>query len=76
MTYDQAARYMGVSPHTVGTYIKRIHKKIGNGNTASVAMRAIELGELLMPEGKFGTEAAHEGGASDRDSRSARSPDK
>lgn len=46
MTYDQTARYMGVSSHTVGTYIKRIHKKIGSGNTASMAMKAIELGEL------------------------------
>lgn len=46
MTYDQAARHMGVSPHTVGTYIKRIHKKIGNGNNAYMAIKAVELGQL------------------------------
>jgi DNA-binding NarL/FixJ family response regulator len=47
MTYSQTARHMGVSPHTVGTYIKRIHKKFGAGNKTSIAVRAMELGELL-----------------------------
>jgi DNA-binding NarL/FixJ family response regulator len=37
MTHHQAATALGISPHTVDTYVKRIRAKLGLGNKAELA---------------------------------------
>ncbi|AWT45464.1 MULTISPECIES: response regulator transcription factor [Streptomyces] len=43
-TYLQTARAMGVSPHTVDTYLRRIRAKLGLAGTAELTRVAIALG--------------------------------
>ncbi|MBN0047398.1 helix-turn-helix transcriptional regulator [Streptomyces actuosus] len=43
-TYLQTARAMGVSPHTVDTYLRRIRAKLDLGSTAELTRVAISLG--------------------------------
>lgn len=40
LTRNQAARRIGISPHTVDTYLKRIRAKLGLGNKAELARAA------------------------------------
>lgn len=46
-THDQAARRLGISPHTVDTYVKRIRAKLAVGNKAELT-RAAVLGKYLQ----------------------------
>lgn len=39
-TRDQAARRIGISPHTVDTYLKRVRAKLGCGNKAELTRLA------------------------------------
>jgi DNA-binding NarL/FixJ family response regulator len=50
LTHRQIARNMGLTEHTVSTYIKRIRTKLGVGNKADLTRVAVELG-LLPPRG-------------------------
>jgi DNA-binding CsgD family transcriptional regulator len=43
-THDQTARRLGISPHTVDTYVKRIRGKLGIGNKAELARAAFMYG--------------------------------
>ncbi|WP_330341901.1 response regulator transcription factor [Streptomyces sp. NBC_00557] len=43
-TYLQTARHMGVSPHTVDAYLRRIRAKLDIANTAELTRVAIALG--------------------------------
>lgn len=40
-THDQTARRLGISTHTVDTYVKRVRSKLGLGNKAELARAAI-----------------------------------
>ncbi|HWH00130.1 MAG TPA: helix-turn-helix transcriptional regulator [Pilimelia sp.] len=40
-THHQTARKLGISPHTVDTYIKRIRGKLGVGNKAELTRAAV-----------------------------------
>jgi DNA-binding CsgD family transcriptional regulator len=40
-TQDQTARRLGISPHTVDTYVKRVRRKLGIGNKAELARAAL-----------------------------------
>ncbi|MEN3305238.1 MAG: two-component system, NarL family, invasion response regulator UvrY [Micromonosporaceae bacterium] len=46
LTHDQIARRLGISRHTVDTYVKRIRVKLGLGNKAELT-RAAMLGHPL-----------------------------
>jgi DNA-binding NarL/FixJ family response regulator len=46
-THGQAARRLGISPHTVDTYVKRIRAKLEVGNKAELT-RAAMLGRYLQ----------------------------
>jgi DNA-binding NarL/FixJ family response regulator len=46
-THDQVARRLGISPHTVNTYVKRIRAKLAVGNKAELT-RAAVLGNYLQ----------------------------
>ena len=46
-THGQAARRLGISPHTVDTYVKRIRAKLAVGNKAELT-RAAVLGKYLQ----------------------------
>jgi DNA-binding NarL/FixJ family response regulator len=46
-THGQAARRLGISPHTVDTYVKRIRAKLAVGNKAELT-RAAVLGRYLQ----------------------------
>ncbi|SEM40495.1 helix-turn-helix transcriptional regulator [Streptacidiphilus jiangxiensis] len=43
-THDQTARRLGISPHTVNTYVKRVKGKLGVGNKAELARVALVSG--------------------------------
>lgn len=43
-TYAQTARRMGLSPHTVDAYLRRIRAKSGINNAAELMRLAITLG--------------------------------
>ena len=43
-TYLQAARQMGLSKHTVDTYLRRIRAKLNINSTAELTRWAISLG--------------------------------
>lgn len=45
LTHDQVARRLGISRHTVDTYVKRIRFKLGVGNKAELTRAAI-VGQL------------------------------
>ncbi|OKJ67257.1 hypothetical protein AMK29_12265 [Streptomyces sp. CB02261] len=40
-THDQAARRIGISQHTVDTYVKRIRSKLGAHNKAQLVRAAL-----------------------------------
>lgn len=42
-THDQAARRIGISQHTVDTYVKRIRSKLGAGNKAQLVRAALTV---------------------------------
>jgi DNA-binding NarL/FixJ family response regulator len=46
LTHGQIATRLGISPHTVDTYVKRIRAKLGVGNKAELT-RAALLGQLV-----------------------------
>jgi DNA-binding NarL/FixJ family response regulator len=46
-THGQVARRLGISPHTVDTYVKRIRSKLALGNKAELT-RAAVLGRYLQ----------------------------
>jgi DNA-binding NarL/FixJ family response regulator len=46
LTHGQIATRLGISPHTVDTYVKRIRAKVGAGNKAELT-RAALLGRLV-----------------------------
>jgi DNA-binding NarL/FixJ family response regulator len=46
LTHGQIATRLGISPHTVDTYVKRIRSKLGVGNKAELT-RAALLGRLV-----------------------------
>lgn len=48
LTHGQIATRLGISPHTVDTYVKRIRAKLGVGNKAELT-RAALLGQLVTP---------------------------
>jgi DNA-binding NarL/FixJ family response regulator len=52
LTHRQIATRLGISPHTVDTYVKRIRAKLGAGNKAELT-RAALLGRVLahLPAG-------------------------
>ncbi|MDQ8708351.1 helix-turn-helix transcriptional regulator [Streptomyces sp. LHD-70] len=43
-TYQQTARHMGLSPHTIDTYLRRIRTKLHTNTTAQLTRHAITLG--------------------------------
>ncbi|MFG2529162.1 response regulator transcription factor [Streptomyces sp. NPDC048516] len=43
MTHGQVARRIGISPHTVDTYVKRVRSKFGIGNKAELTRVALGL---------------------------------
>lgn len=43
MTHDQVARRVGISRHTVDTYVKRVRSKFGVGNKAELTRIALSL---------------------------------
>lgn len=45
LTHQQIATRLGISPHTVDTYVKRIRSKLGVGNKAELT-RAALIGQL------------------------------
>lgn len=49
LTHGQIATRLGISPHTVDTYVKRIRTKLGVGNKAELT-RAALLGRLVGSE--------------------------
>lgn len=51
LTHGQIATRLGISPHTVDTYVKRIRSKLGVGNKAELT-RAALLGRLAAPTGR------------------------
>jgi DNA-binding NarL/FixJ family response regulator len=48
MTHGQIATRLGISPHTVDTYVKRIRAKLGVGNKAELTRVAL-LSQLTKP---------------------------
>jgi DNA-binding NarL/FixJ family response regulator len=48
LTHGQIATRLGISPHTVDTYVKRIRAKLGVGNKAELTRVAL-LGRLTKP---------------------------
>ncbi len=48
LTHGQIATRLGISPHTVDTYVKRIRSKLGVGNKAELT-RAALLGRFAWP---------------------------
>lgn len=51
LTHGQIATRLGISPHTVDTYVKRIRSKLGVGNKAELT-RAALLGRLVQGPGQ------------------------
>jgi DNA-binding NarL/FixJ family response regulator len=49
LTHGQIATRLGISPHTVDTYVKRIRAKLGVGNKAELT-RAALLGRLVQEQ--------------------------
>ncbi len=47
LTHGQVANRLGISPHTVDTYVKRIRAKLGVGNKAELT-RAALLGRIVL----------------------------
>ncbi|MFJ8313978.1 MULTISPECIES: response regulator transcription factor [unclassified Streptomyces] len=45
-TYWSIARQLGISPHTVDTYLRQLRKKTGAANRTQLAVLAAQLGFL------------------------------
>ena len=60
LTHGQIATRLGISPHTVDTYVKRIRAKLEVGNKAELT-RAALLGRLA-PAGLAGLDHSEPGG--------------
>ena len=43
-TYAEAARRLGLSPHTVASHIKKAYRKLGVHSAGAAVMRAVQLG--------------------------------
>jgi len=43
-TYAAIARDLGLSPHTVDTYLRRLRAKTGAGNRTQLVLLALRLG--------------------------------
>lgn len=56
LTHGQIASRLGISPHTVDTYVKRIRSKLGVGNKAELT-RAALLGQLVWRTAEAGDPA-------------------
>jgi DNA-binding NarL/FixJ family response regulator len=61
LTHGQIATRLGISPHTVDTYVKRIRSKLGVGNKAELT-RAALLGGLYPQAGSSLAGSAHRPG--------------
>lgn len=48
LTHDQVARRLGISRHTVDTYVRRVRSKLGAGNKAELTRIAL-LGSVGVP---------------------------
>jgi DNA-binding NarL/FixJ family response regulator len=46
LTHGQIATRLGISPHTVDTYVKRIRAKLGAGNKAELTRAAVLASRL------------------------------
>ncbi len=51
LTHGQIATRLGISPHTVDTYVKRIRTKLGVGNKAELTRVALLSQEIGEPAG-------------------------
>lgn len=51
LTHGQIATRLGISPHTVDTYVKRIRAKLGVGNKAELTRAALLGGMMKQPGG-------------------------
>ena len=49
-TYARAADYLGVSPHTITSYIKSSYQKLEVHSAGAAIMRAVELGILRLAD--------------------------
>lgn len=49
LTHGQVARRLGISPHTVDTYVKRIRAKLGAGNKAELTRAALLSRQARWP---------------------------
>ncbi|HEX5118010.1 MAG TPA: helix-turn-helix transcriptional regulator [Pseudonocardiaceae bacterium] len=47
LTHGQVANRIGISHHTVDTYVKRIRVKLGVGNKAQLVRAALTMGGRL-----------------------------
>lgn len=50
LTHSQVATRLGISPHTVDTYVKRIRAKLGIGNKAELTRAALFRHRVPTPE--------------------------
>jgi DNA-binding CsgD family transcriptional regulator len=50
LTYAAIARRMGLSVHTVDTYLRRIRRKTSACNTAQLVMLAVRRQAVRIPE--------------------------
>jgi DNA-binding NarL/FixJ family response regulator len=62
LTHQQIATRLGISPHTVDTYVKRIRSKLGVGNKAELT-RAALIGQLTSPTANPAAGSPHESSA-------------
>lgn len=51
MTHSQIARRLGISQHTVDTYVKRIRSKLGIGNKAELTRAALTRFQEIVSNG-------------------------
>lgn len=49
LTHRETARRLGVTETTIGTYAKRLRRKLNAANSAQLTQRAIDLGYLAPP---------------------------
>ena len=57
-SYKAAARQLGISAHTVATYIKSIYRKLDVHTAGAAVMRAVELRHLTPGATPLAGEAA------------------
>jgi two-component system, NarL family, invasion response regulator UvrY len=58
LTHDQVARRLGISRHTVDTYVKRIRAKLGVGNKAELTRVAVLRSNWRTVAGERGLSAS------------------